>query len=77
MNRLRYDLFLAKKRIHSSVIYHQLPYTDLVVMKEEQEKERDWDQRMAREVLPETRLALKKLQAEHEKMKQELEDRRM
>ena len=46
-------------------------------MKEQQQKDRDWDERMAREVLPATRLELKKLQAEHQKMKEELEDRRL
>jgi hypothetical protein len=46
-------------------------------MKEEQQRDRDWDERMAREVLPAKILELKKLKQEHQKMKEELEDRRL
>ena len=35
------------------------------MMKEEQQRARDWDERMAREVLPTKILELKKLQQEH------------
>ena len=58
-SRLRDDLRLAELRIKSSIVYHRLPHKKLVVMKEEQQKDREWDERMAREVLPATRLELK------------------
>ena len=45
-------------------------------MKEEQQKDREWDERMAREVLPATRFLLKKLQEDYQKLKKEFDDRR-
>ena len=45
-------------------------------MKEEQQRDREWDERMAREVLPAKCLELKKLQVEHQKLKKELDERR-
>jgi hypothetical protein len=63
-------------RINSSIVYHRLPHKKLVVMKEEQQRDREWDERMAREVLPAKCLELKKIQAENQKLKKELDERR-
>ena len=75
-NRLVDELFWTKKMVDCQKYYSRLPTEELILMSVDQERARARDDRLAHEVLPETRLRLMKANVHIRQLQKELDDRR-